>query len=362
MSILYSGRGVLFHLPSLLLYLVMAYGIILGLILMPYMQTLVVYAHHRGFSAMPNLLSLENYGLAPGKTLNLYITSADNTTLGAWFGTSDKYYRSLPFPVKTVDILVASKKRLTILYLHGNSGDRSISRRIAVYSALSSRLDANILALDYHSEGHPTIAGVASDAEVNWNHLTNLGAKPEEILIVGHSLGGTVGGLLAAKLSEENINPRGLGLLAPFASLKSILHDFKLFGLVPIKSPPFLFLSPTPVRFSATLHTRLISQFISFISWVEDDLVFAHAHADMLFNAFLEPLLPDLSPTHSVHMDWIALRKEVVTFQQIPAFGTLEKAQTDGHRLALLKTVRGTHDNLRVEGVQDVIARMFNFA
>jgi abhydrolase domain-containing protein 12 len=216
-----------------------------------------VYGHHRGFSATPNFSWPENYGLAreslsvfsngadlaevAGKAVNLYINSADNTTLGAWFVTSERYYRSMPFPVQTIDIPVALKQRPTILFLHGKSGHRAIPQRIAVYSALSSRLNANILAVDYRgfgdSEGSPTIAGVASDARAAWDFLLAHGARPQDVLIVGHSLGTAIAALLAAELCQDSINPLGLVLLAPFASLRTVLHEYYILGLFPLFKP-----------------------------------------------------------------------------------------------------------------------------
>jgi abhydrolase domain-containing protein 12 len=171
----------------------------------------------------------------------LYIQSADNTTLGAWFVSSEGYYRSFSFPGPTIDIPTALKKRPTILFLHGNSGDRSVPQRTAVYSAMSSRLDTNILAVDYRgfgdSEGHPTVAGVASDARAAWDYLINLGAIPDDVLIVGHSLGTAIAGLLAAELDQEEIIPRGLVLLAPFASIRTVMHEYHIFGLLPLLKP-----------------------------------------------------------------------------------------------------------------------------
>jgi hypothetical protein len=79
----------------------------------------------------------------------------------------------------------------------------------------------------------------------------------------------------------------------------------------------------------------------------------------MLFNAFLELLLPDTRAMHSTEMDWLALRRGFVTSQVIPAFGRLEETQRGGRRLTLLKTLQGSHDILRSEGVQDAIGRMF---
>jgi abhydrolase domain-containing protein 12 len=87
-----------------------------------------------------------------------------------------------------------------------------------VYNGLTARLDANILAIDYRgfadSEGHPTVQGVSRDARTAWNYLIAQGTKPEDILIMGHSLGTAIASLLSAELGNEGINPRGLVLMS----------------------------------------------------------------------------------------------------------------------------------------------------
>ncbi|KAJ6615165.1 Alpha/Beta hydrolase protein [Mycena sp. CBHHK59/15] len=369
-----SQEGILVRVPSVLIYFGITYGIVLALILVPFVQTHLVYGHHRGFSSIPNFSSLEDYGLAPGKTVNLYIKSADNTTLGAWFVMSEKYYHSLSFPVKAIDIPAALKKRPTILFLHGKTGHRAVPLRVPIYAAFSSRLDANVFAVDYRgfgdSEGQPTLAGVAADARAAWDYLTTLGAEPKDVLIVGHSLGTCVAGLLAAELSQEGISPRGLVLLAPFASVKTLMYEYYLFGFLPLLKP--LVRVPTVSRFVTGLLTHrfdtlnLVPKIAGsvLIAHAEDDRAVPHAHADTLFNAFIDPLLP-ATPIQFDGKDLAAqqadMRKELVTVLKIPAFGKLEETQRGGHRFALLKTAKGTHDIGRVEGVQDVIGRMFGF-
>lgn len=156
-----------------------------------------------------------------GKTVNLKLRSADNTTLGAWFMLSDRFYRGLPFPPAAPQdniIPEAIRSRPTILFLHGNTGTRALPLRITVYTGLTSRLDSNVLAIDYRgfgdSEGHPSVHGVSLDAHAGWNYLIDQGARPEDIVIVGHSLGTAVAGLLAAQLGREGVRPRGVVLLS----------------------------------------------------------------------------------------------------------------------------------------------------
>ncbi|KAJ3922433.1 hypothetical protein F5877DRAFT_75326 [Lentinula edodes] len=74
-------------------------------------------------------------------------------------------------------------------------------------SAFSSRLNANVLAVDFRgfadSTGSPSEEGLVRDARAAYEWLINSGAKEEDIIIMGHSLGTGVGARLAAQLSKE---------------------------------------------------------------------------------------------------------------------------------------------------------------
>lgn len=74
------------------------------------------------------------------------------------------------------------------------------------------------MAVDYRgfgdSEGYPTVDGVGKDARAAWDYLMTQGAKPEDVLILGHSLGTAIAGLLSADLSRDGIRPRGTVLMS----------------------------------------------------------------------------------------------------------------------------------------------------
>ncbi|KAJ7489009.1 Alpha/Beta hydrolase protein [Mycena latifolia] len=403
-------QRILSHAPWVPVYFGIAYGLSLFLILVPFVQTQISYGAHLGFSTLPNFSSPEDFGLAPGKAVNMYINAADNTTLGAWFVASEQYYRSLPFPAPPLDIRAAIKARPTILYLHGKESNRAGAVRVPVYSALSARLGANVLVIDYRgfgdSTGAPTLAGVAADARGAWDTLIALGAAPADILVMGHSLGCSVAGMLAVELGAEGVHPRGIALLAPFASMHALLGDAYLFGFLPLFMPlvpvpplmrkrsaplravveggdgPLVAISPIPIFILSLRYighqARYLFRFVAgrvihsfdtlvqvpsisnsvLIAHSEDDDAVPHMHADMLFNAFLAPLLP---PGQATRPKLAGLRKGIVPLLDIPAFGTLEEAEVGGRRVALLKTLKGTHEIGLVEGVQDVMGRMFGF-
>ena len=106
----------------------------------------------------------------------------------------------------------------TILFLHGNTGTRALPLRTVLYTAYTARLSANVFAIDYRgfgdSDGHPTVQGVSKDARAGWDYLIEQGARPEDVLIIGHSLGTAIAGLLAAELGKDGIKPRGLVLMS----------------------------------------------------------------------------------------------------------------------------------------------------
>ncbi len=225
----------------------------------------ITYAHHLEFLGNNKFDHPEDYGLArestlsqgacklssneclvpAGKTVNMKLQSSDNTTLGAWFIFSDSIYRKTAFlsPPQhpTHKIPYALDTRPTILFLHGNTGTRALPVRVTVYTGLTARLDANVFAVDYRgfgdSAGEPTVEGVARDARAAWDYLMLQGARPRDVLIVGHSLGTAIASLLAADLATEGVEPRGLVLMSPFSSIRELMDHYYLLGFLPLLKP-----------------------------------------------------------------------------------------------------------------------------
>lgn len=185
--------------------------------------------------------------ITAGKTLNLNITTTDGLTLGAWFVLSDPAYRAVPFPEPSTypslesRVPDAIKAHPTILFFHGNAATRAADYRIRYYNAFTSRLNANVLAIDYrgfgNSEGHPTEEGLAIDAHAAWDWLIAQGADSENVLIYGHSLGTAVAAKLSADLSARNVRFRGLVLMSPFSSIHTLLETYQFFGVLPLMKP-----------------------------------------------------------------------------------------------------------------------------
>ena len=140
-----------------------------------------------------------------------------------------------------------------MLFLHGNCATRVLRLRVQHYQAFAARLRANVLAPDYRgfgdSTGVPSEAGLTTDVLAAWDWLRAHGASPEDVLIVGNSLGTGAAVQFASALQEMQLergiepqSPRGVVLLAPFSSIPTLLDTYYITGplLAPLRIFPFL--------------------------------------------------------------------------------------------------------------------------
>ncbi|TFK67195.1 alpha/beta-hydrolase [Pluteus cervinus] len=376
-----SHSRFLIRAQSVLLGLVILYTCAILLVMTPFIQTHVVFAHRAKSFGYSKFDHPELYGLAPGKTVDLRLRSADNTTLGAWFIFSDSFYHELPYPPtsrdRTQEIAHAVASRPTILFYHGNTGTRALGLRISLYLALTARLDANVFVVDYRgfadSEGHPTVEGVTLDAYAAWDYLMDKGAKPKDVLILGHSLGTAIAGIVASRLGKEGVQPRGVVLMAPFSSIRAVMDEYYLFGFLPLLRPiaslpgvPRVLTWSLKHKFDTlTLVPNIKSSVL--LAHAEDDYDIFATHSEILFEAFLNPhLVATVNGAHT-NSAWYEteyeadkLRRQAFFNQtHIPYFGNLTHFQYGGRRVAMLKTIMGSHDLGQLEGVQDTIGREF---
>jgi abhydrolase domain-containing protein 12 len=205
------------------------------------------------------------------KAINVNITTKDNVRLGAWFIVSDSFYTSFNLTPVTpgsssptlspTSRAVAMRLYPTVLFFHGNAGSRAVSFRVSTYMSYTTRLGANVLALDYRgyadSEGTPSEEGLRQDARAAWQWVIDQGALPKDVVLVGQSLGTAVATNLAQELAAESefgqctsgwthryeepfsidTKPRGLVLAAPFSSLATLLETYNLGGWIPLLKP-----------------------------------------------------------------------------------------------------------------------------
>ncbi|KAG9078468.1 hypothetical protein FS749_009499 [Ceratobasidium sp. UAMH 11750] len=270
----------------------------------------------------------------------------------------------------------------TVLFFHGNAMSRAFHMRTRLYSVLTSRLDANVLVIDYRgfgdSEGTPSERGLLLDARTAWDWLIRNGARAEDITILGQSLGTGVAAGLAAELAEEGVSPRGVALLAPYSSIAKLLETYNLGGKLPILQPlqSFRFVFDIVIKF-------LRHQFdtLSIINDISCPITIVHAtddwdipvsHAKTLFDSLLEPLLPaypfdpnEMSLGKIPYTEILkavearnARREELIATTMVEGLGTIRRFERseDKSSVIMLETTWGEHNGLTdIEGVIDVV-------
>lgn len=106
----------------------------------------------------------------------------------------------------------------TLLYSHGNAED--LGQAIDLYQELHA-LGFGVCAYDYPGYGESTGTATESSCERAiqsvWEYLKKAGVNPGSLVIVGRSVGGGPSTWLASR-----IQPAGLALIAPFASVYSV--------------------------------------------------------------------------------------------------------------------------------------------
>lgn len=218
-------------------------------LLTPAFQRHFIFLHTIQFPFSPTYDQPERYGLAPAKTRPLTLRTADGENIGAWHILPEVFYQSV---LSSTDLQEnrfddevyeqAMREYPTILYLHGNSMNRAAPFRITAYSALTSRIDANVLAIDYRgfgdSSGTPSEAGLVEDAQTAYRWIRDQQGKGcKSVTVFGQSLGTGIAALLAAKLKDEGAPLEGVVLMAPYTDLKSLVKDFKIGGILPVLKP-----------------------------------------------------------------------------------------------------------------------------
>lgn len=147
---------------------------------------------------------LETTGLELGRPMEeVWLTAADGVQLHGWY-----------FPAAEA----APHRDRVWLLLHGNAGN--ISHRL-LHADLLLQTGAGAFLLDYRgygrSRGRPSEAGTYLDAEAAYDWLHERGYAPNNILVVGESLGGGVASELALRREVG-----GLVLLSSFTSIPEL--------------------------------------------------------------------------------------------------------------------------------------------
>ena len=166
--------------------------------------------------------------------------------------------------------------RGTVLFCHGNAGN--ISNLLGVAED-AHRLGLGILLFDYRgygqSEGTPSEEGTHRDAEAAWNYLVQeAGLAPDQIAIIGRSLGGPI----AARLARDK-KPAALFLEETFTSIPELGRE-----LYPIFPVGLLARYEYP-----TLEYLKQVQCPVLISHSRDDMFIVFEHGQRLYEAAGQP-------------------------------------------------------------------------
>ncbi|KAL1950041.1 hypothetical protein VTO73DRAFT_5163 [Trametes versicolor] len=388
-----SGGGLLSKLHKFAYFASFLYACIILLLATPFFQRHAIYQHAVRIPWGAQFDLPEKYGLAPGKTLNFKLTTPDNVTIGAWFVLSEPIFQNLraasstPLGQPSAQVIQeALRTNPTILYFHGNAATRAAPMRIHHYSSFTSRLRANVLVIDYRgfadSEGIPSDTGLTEDAKTAWRWLLDQGAKPEDVMLVGHSLGTGVTTRLATWLAREGVKPRGVALLAPFTNLASAVQTYDIGGF-PLLQPLQSFAIGRKLLKNLIHHefdTLSVVQDINvplLIAHSQNDLDIPHSHSRTLLDVLLDPHLPSSpislpatpdqilgSADYATYIETQKLRREkrseLVRKLEVPTFGVIEEFDGTAGKVVYVETFWGAHNDVGLqEGVQDIIASTF---
>lgn len=198
---------------------------------------------------------------------DVYFETEDDVQLHGWFIPSDS-------------------TGLTVLYFHGNAGN--ISGRLETIQLLH-RMGLNLFIFDYRgfgqSKGIPTEEGTYRDAKAAWNYLrSERGIAESEIVIMGRSLGGSVGAWLAARK-----NPAASIIETTFTSAADL--GAELYPWLPVRWI-------IKYDYNTLENIQKINSPI-FMSHSRADQVVPYHHSKTLFEAANEPkIFLELEGTH----------------------------------------------------------------
>jgi fermentation-respiration switch protein FrsA (DUF1100 family) len=170
-----------------------------------------LYFRQSSFTFQPTRDVLYNPGDIKLEYEKVQLKTSDNLILSAWY-------------------IPAKNAKFTLLFCHGNGGN--ISHRLENINIFNG-LGVNCLIFDYRgygtSGGKPTENDLYIDAQTAYDWLINeKKISPENIIIYGQSLGGSVAAYLAS-----NVKAKGLIIESCFTSFADIAK--KRYPYMPIK-------------------------------------------------------------------------------------------------------------------------------
>ncbi|KAJ1027003.1 hypothetical protein NDA18_003024 [Ustilago nuda] len=325
-------------------------------LLIPFFQRHFIFLHSIAFPLFPTYNQPQRYGLAPHKTRNLQLATSDGEKIGAWHVLPEIYYQSeLPAnqdEEKWGDDVYsrALREYPTILYLHGNSMNRAAPWRISAYQGMTSRVDANVIAIDYRgfgdSSGTPSEPGLVEDAQTAYDFVREQqGTAKQPVIVFGQSLGTGITALLAAALESRSSPADGIVLMAPYTDLKSLVKDFKVGGLLPVLKPIGL------IPFNSVILDTFLKTHLN----TNDTLPQLEKTPVVLLHAKDDPVIP-LYHSHKLFENIRSHRKhKEILERRVNDYASIKKLPSNkAAEVTLIETDTGGHNQL-TEGALDLV-------
>jgi uncharacterized protein len=184
------------------------------LVMLALIQRRLIYQPTQADSIEP-----EFAGLLSGHYETVTVNTTDGLELRGW-------YVHAASPTPTAHVSGSSNGQGSapvVIYFPGNAGHRGYR---ALELDVISRLGAAVYLFDYRgygdNPGSPSEERLADDARSIWRTVTERGAKPSQVFLLGESLGGGVATRLAAEVCAAGTPPGGLILRSTFSSLVDV--------------------------------------------------------------------------------------------------------------------------------------------
>jgi abhydrolase domain-containing protein 12 len=226
--------------------------------------------------------------------------------LGVWhilpLSLSESYKEKSVVPSDSeMEEMLDSGSESVVVYLHGNSFDRTTKHRCELYNVLSV-LGFHVLAIDYRgygdSTGRPSEDGIIEDAHAIYDYARKK-APSKNIFVWGHSMGTGVASRAVAEMSDSARAPDGLVLESPFNNLRDVIfhHPFSaLFRWLPL----FEYFLVEPL-----IRTGLVMSSDKHVVRVSCPILIMHAEDDHIIPPKLGRKLAEVAKEASKDVDYV---------------------------------------------------------
>ncbi|XP_046676382.1 lysophosphatidylserine lipase ABHD12-like isoform X1 [Homalodisca vitripennis] len=223
-------------------------------------------------------------GLIGARSLN--ITTKDGVRLGVWHTLPVKHQLEALAATWLTDRAARDQRYdswmetgVTVVYCHGNAGDRTSDHRIKLYQILN-QLNYHVIAFDYRGYADSDNLPIDEQAVVEDTRAILTWVRERvtkgNIFVWGHSLGTAIAAHTLAVLEGEGKKVAGVVLEAPFNNLSEEIREYpisQLFTILPWFD--FCFVEPVyenNLRFESDVNLRNVSVPLLFLH-AEDDRV-----------------------------------------------------------------------------------------